>query len=248
MGPAHALVTGASSGIGAAVVRAFAAAGMAVTAVARRADRLEALAAETGARIIAADVTDGAAVAGLAACEADILVNNAGIGAAIDGMLAADPDEIARTLDTNVRALALVTRAVAPGMVARGRGHVVNIGSVAALYPNLSAIYGASKAAVHMFSQNLRIELRGTGVRVSVIAPGRVTTEFYDAAIPDPARRASLKETGIRELTPEDVAAAVLYAVEAPAHVNVSLVELQPVEQTFGGARFDPVGPAEGGA
>lgn len=238
-----AIVTGASSGIGAAIVRALAAAGWTVHAAARRADRLAALAAETGCVPHALDVTEPAAMAALAALPADLLVNNAGIGAGIDGLLAAPEAEVARTLATNVTALVLLTRACLPGMAARGRGHVVNMGSVAALYPNVSALYGASKAAVHMFGQNLRIELRGTGIRVTTIAPGRVSTEFYDAAIADPAARARMKETGIRELTPADVAAAVLWAVQAPAHVNVSLIEVQPVEQTFGGARFDPVAP-----
>lgn len=238
-----ALVTGASSGIGAATVRALAGAGYDVHAAARRADRLDALAAETGCTAHPLDVTDTAAVeALLAEVPADVLVNNAGIGAGIDGLAEAAPEDIARTFATNVNALAQVTRAALPGMRKRGRGHIVNIGSVAGLYPIVSAVYGASKAAVHMFASNLRIELRGTGIRVTTIAPGRVATEFYDAAIADPGKRDALKTTGIRELTPEDVAAAILYAVTAPAHVNVSLIELQPVEQSFGGASFDRTG------
>ncbi len=235
------LVTGASSGIGAATVRAMAAAGHTVHAAARRADRLDALAAETGCTALALDVNDAAAVARLADLEVDVLVNNAGIGNAIDGLVNADPADIALTLDTNVKALALVTRAVLPGMIARKGGHVVNVGSVAGIYPTVSAVYGASKGAVHMFSQNLRIELRGTGVRVTTIAPGRVRTEFYDAAIPDPARRDPLKETGIRELDPEDIAGAIRYAVDAPPHVNLSMIEVQPLEQSFGGVSFDTV-------
>ena len=126
-------------------------------------------------------------------------------------------------------------------MVARKRGHVVNIGSVAGIYPATSAIYGASKGAVRLMSQNLRIELRGTGVRVTEICPGRVSTEFYDVAVEDPARRAQMKTTGIRELSPADIAAAVVYAASAPTHVNVQTVELQPVEQTYGGAQFSHI-------
>ena len=117
----------------------------------------------------------------------------------------------------------------------------MNIGSVAALYPTLSAVYGASKGAVRLLGQNLRLELRRTGIRVTEICPGRVATEFYDASIPDPETRARLKTTGIRELSPADIAAAVLYAVSAPPHVNVSTIELQPVEQTYGGMYLDPM-------
>lgn len=242
-----ALVTGASSGIGAATVRTLAGAGFEVHAVARRADRLEALAAETGCIPHALDVTDREAVAALfAGLPAEVLVNNAGIGAAIDGLVGSPAEDVARAFETNITALALVTRAALPAMIAAGRGHVVNLGSVAALYPNVSSVYGATKAAVHMFGQNLRIELRGTGVRVTTIAPGRVATEFYDAAIPDPDRRERLKATGIRDLAPEDIASAILYAVMAPDHVNLSLIELQPLEQTFGGVSFDPVTGAGG--
>ena len=128
-----------------------------------------------------------------------------------------------------------------PGMIARGHGHIVLIGSVAGLYPSVSALYGGTKAAVWMIAQNLRLELRGTGIRVTDIRPGRVTTEFYDTAMPDAASATRAKDTGIRELTPEDVAQAVLYAVSAPAHVNVSAIELQPLEQSYGGVSFDPV-------
>ncbi|MBK0400388.1 SDR family oxidoreductase [Limibaculum sp. M0105] len=239
-----ALVTGASSGIGAATVRALAEAGWHVHAVARRADRLRALSAETGAVAHALDVTDTGALERLAGEVApDLLVNNAGLGAGIAGLDGATEDDIARTIGVNVAALLQVLRVFLPGMRARGRGHVVNLGSVAGLYPNQSAIYGASKGAVRQLSRNLRLELRGTGIRVTEIQPGRVATEFYDAAIPrDPATRARLKTTRIRELAPEDVAAAILFAASAPAHVNVSAIELQPVEQTFGGVSFDPLG------
>jgi len=120
------------------------------------------------------------------------------------------------------------------------------LGSTAALYPSVSAVYGGSKAAVAMIARNLRLELRGTGLRVTDVRPGRVRTEFYDAAIGDPAAAARAKDTGILDLSPADVAAAVLYAVEAPPHVNVSAIELQPVEQTYGGVFFDPV-PEERG-
>ena len=126
-------------------------------------------------------------------------------------------------------------------MIQRRRGHIVNISSTAALYPISSSLYGASKGAVHLLSQNLRLELAATGVRVTEICPGRVRTEFFDAAIDDREIRDRIKETGIHELQPEDVADAVVYALEAPRRVNVNLIELQPVEQHFGGMRFVPV-------
>lgn len=235
-----ALVTGASSGIGAGVVRRLAADGWEVHALARRAERLEALASETGCTPHAADVRDAAALARLMSGLApDVLVNNAGLGAGITGLATATREQIAQTIDTNVTAVLDLLRLTVPGMVARKRGHIVNIGSIAALYPTVSAVYGGSKGAVHLISQNLRMELRGTGIRVTEICPGRVTTEFYDASVPDPELSAKMKRTGIRELSPEDVAAAVAYAVSAPPHVSIATIELHPVEQTYGGVNFD---------
>lgn len=237
-----ALVTGASAGIGAAVVRALAADGWRVHALARRADRLQALAEQTGCTPHAVDVRDADALERVVAQAApDLLVNNAGLGAAITGLAGASREEVAQTIDTNVTAVLELLRLALPGMIARKRGHVVNIGSVAGMYPAVSAVYGASKGAVRLMSQNLRLELRGTGVRVTEICPGRVATEFYDASVPDPATRERIKTTGIRELTPDDIAAAILYAVSTPAHVNVQTIELQPVEQSFGGAQFHPI-------
>lgn len=235
------LVTGASAGIGAALVRTLAAEGAEVHALARRADRLEALAAETGATAHIADMRDLAALErAVAAAQPGILVNNAGLGAGITGLAGATAEEVEETIATNVAALLQITRLAWPHLTA-ARGHIVNLGSVAGLYPISSAIYGGSKGAVRRISQNLRIELRGTGVRVTEICPGRVTTEFYDASVRDEAARARLKTTGVAEIGPEDVAAAILYALTAPAHVNVSTIELQPVEQTFGGVQFDPI-------
>ena len=237
-----ALVTGASSGIGAAVVRQLTAAGWDVHALARRGARLQALANETGCAVHAIDMRDGAALETLAGEVApDLIVNNAGLGAGISGLVTATREEVAQTIDTNVTAMLELLRLALPGMIARGRGHVVNVGSVAGIYPTVSAVYGASKGAVRLLSQNLRLELRGTGVRVTEICPGRVATEFYDASIPDPALRKRLKETGIRELTPGDVAEAILYAISTPPHVNVQTIEIQPVEQSYGGVNFDPL-------
>lgn len=237
-----ALVTGASSGIGAATVEVLAQAGAEVHAVARRAQRLQELAGRTGCTPHAADITDPEARARLARLAPDILVNNAGIGAGIAGLEAATLEDIERTVATNLTAVLDLLRLVLPEMRARRAGHVVLLGSVAGVYPGPSAVYGATKAGLRMAGWNLRGELRGSGVRVTEILPGRVATEFYDAAVPEPETRARLKETGIRELAPGDVAAAILHALAAPAHVNVSAIELQPLEQSFGGVSFDPVG------
>ncbi|MFO1350218.1 MAG: SDR family oxidoreductase [Gammaproteobacteria bacterium] len=239
-----ALVTGASSGIGAAAVQALAARGVQVYAAARRRERLDALAAATGCQPILLDICDSAAVyRALGGLEIDILVNNAGLGRGIFGLIQATPEDVDVTIATNVTALFHVLKAVASGMVERKRGHIVNIGSVAGLYPIVSSIYGASKGAVHLLSQNLRLELRGSGVRVTEICPGRVGTEFFDVAVDDPATRAKVKTTGIQDLQPQDIADAILYAVAAPWRVNVSTIEIVPNEQAFGGLHFTPVEP-----
>ncbi|MDJ0608910.1 MAG: SDR family oxidoreductase [Kiloniellales bacterium] len=237
-----ALVTGASSGIGEAVVRELRGRGLTVHAAARREDRLAALARETGCRPLALDLRDRAAVeAALAGLEIDVLVNNAGVGRAFDPIHRVDPEDLETTVATNVAAALRVVRTVVPGMAERKRGHIVNIGSVAGLYPIISSVYGATKGAIHLFSQNLRIELRGTGVRITEICPGRVATEFFDAAFDEPARRDKIKDTGIEELTSEDVAGAILYALDAPWHVNVGLIEITPTEQCYGGTSLTPV-------
>ena len=233
------LVTGASSGIGAAIVRRLRADDRDVVAVARRKDRLAALADETGCRTHALDLTDGAAAEAFARDLAPhVIVNNAGSGQGIAGLAKTRPDDIALSLATNVAAPIHLIRGAMPAMAERGRGHIVNIGSIAGLYPIVSALYGAAKGAVHLLTQNLRVELKGSGVRVTEIAPGRTQSEFYDASgIPD-ADRSRMTDTGITELTPEDVADAVLYALGAPPHVNIGLIELTPTEQALGGAHL----------
>ena len=240
---ASALVTGASSGIGAAVVRSLCSRGIAVHAMARRQQRLEALAEETGCITHVLDVRETSrifdVVSGL---DADIVVNNAGLGRGFGKLYEASLEDIDTTIDTNVRAAIHILRASLPGMLSRNRGHVVNMSSVAGLYPLASPIYGASKGAVHRLSQDLRLDLAGSRVRVTEICPGRVSTEFFDAAVDDPQRRAAITNTGISELTAEDIAAAVVYAVDAPWRVNVSLIELQPTEQVFGGMNLAPAG------
>ena len=235
-----ALVTGASSGIGAAVVRALGARGITVFATARRAARLEALAEETGCTPLVLDVRDtNALYAALGGLEVDILINNAGLGRGFEALFAVKPEDIDATLGTNVLAAVHVVRATLPGMVERKRGHVVNIGSIAGLYPIKSSLYGASKGAVHLLSQNLRVELQGSGVRVTEICPGRVETEFFEIAVGEAAAKAAYE--GFEILVPDDVADAILYALDAPWRVNIGRIELTPTEQYVGGVTIAPV-------
>lgn len=233
-----AIVTGATSGIGAATVRALAAERIEVLAVARRADRLADLQRETGAQTLVGDVRDVVALTpAIERFAPDILVNNAGVGHGIDGLAGIGPELLQEAIDINVTALAQLTAAALPGMIGRGRGHIVNIGSIAGLHTLVSALYGATKAAVHMFSQNLRFELIGTGVRVTEICPGRVASEFHQAAKGDRERLDRIGASGIRELYPEDVANAILYAVRTPPHANVATLEILPTDQAVGGVR-----------
>jgi NADP-dependent 3-hydroxy acid dehydrogenase YdfG len=238
---ASAIVTGASSGIGTAVVRSLRSRGLTVHAMARRRQRLDALAEETDCATHVLDVCDTARVYDtIGELDADIVVNNAGLGRGFGPLHEAPLEDIDTTIDTNVRAAIHVLRASLPGMLSRNRGHLVNMSSVAGLYPLVSPVYAASKGAVHRLSQSLRLDLAGSRVRVTEICPGRVSTEFFDAAIDDADKRAAIKETGINELTAQDIADAVVYALDAPWRVNVSLIELQPTEQIFGGMRLRP--------
>jgi 3-hydroxy acid dehydrogenase/malonic semialdehyde reductase len=240
---ATALVTGASSGFGAAIVRRFASSGARVVACARRGDRLSALAAELGDRVLAIelDVRDREAVeravgdlpAAFAAI--DVLANNAGLAKGLEPAQRANLDDWDQMVDTNCKGLVYVTRAVLPGMVARGRGHVINIGSVAGSYPYPGGnVYGASKAFVHQFSLNLRSDLHGTGVRVTSVEPGLSGgTEFSTVRFNGDEERARAVYTGVDPLSADDVAESVHWVASLPAHVNVNRLELMAVAQSF---------------
>jgi len=238
------LVTGATAGFGAAIVKRFAGDGHRVIAAGRRADRLEQLAAELGRAIVhplSLDVRErdavAAAIEGLPAelAEIDLLVNNAGLAKGLGPAHAADLDDWDAMVDTNVKGLIYLTRAVLPGMVARNRGHVVNIGSTAANYPYPGGnVYGATKAFVRQFSLNLRADLLGTKVRVTDIEPGLVGgTEFSSVRFGGDADRAAKIYEGADALTPDDVAEAVFWAATLPARVNINTIELMPVTQSF---------------
>jgi 3-hydroxy acid dehydrogenase/malonic semialdehyde reductase len=239
------LVTGASSGFGAAIARRFAREGHAVIAAGRRRDRLEALCAQLGGAAwpLALDVRDGAAVARAIAelpperAEIELLVNNAGLALGLAPAQEASLDDWERMVDTNIKGLLAVTRAVLPGMVARDRGHVVNIGSTAAHWPYRGAnVYGATKAFVHQLSLNLRADLAGTRVRVSVIHPGMVGgTEFSSVRFHGDEARAAEVYREAEPLLPEDIAETVYWIATLPARFNVNAIELMPVTQSFAG-------------
>jgi 3-hydroxy acid dehydrogenase / malonic semialdehyde reductase len=245
MPPRVAFVTGASSGFGAAIARRYAGAGVRVLATARRVDRLARLVDEFGEDLIFVswlDVRDRAAIEQLvsslprAFAEVDVLVNNAGLALGLGPAQDANLDQWEQMIETNCTGLTYVTRAILPGMVARRRGHVVNMGSIAATYPYPGGnVYGATKAFVHQFSLGLRADLHGTGVRVTCIEPGLVGgSEFSEVRFGGDAERAAALYAGTDPLTPEDIAAAVEWVTFQPEHVNVNLLELMPVSQSFG--------------
>jgi NADP-dependent 3-hydroxy acid dehydrogenase YdfG len=237
-----AFITGASSGIGLATARAFAAEGTRLLLAARRQDRLEAERATlTGAgdvHTLQLDVTDHAAVERAIGAlpdpwkSIDILVNNAGLSRGLDKVYEGKRQDWEEMIDTNVKGLLYVTRAVVPGMVERGRGHIVNLGSTAGrmTYPN-GAVYCATKAAERSITEGLREDLLGTPLRVTTIDPGMVETEFSEVRFRGDKQRAEKVYENITPLTPEDIADAILYAVTRPQHVNISEVLLTPIAQ-----------------
>jgi 3-hydroxy acid dehydrogenase/malonic semialdehyde reductase len=170
-----------------------------------------------------------------------VLVNNAGLAKGLEPAQRADLADWDQMLDTNCRGLVHCTRAVLPGMVERGRGHVVNIGSVAGTYPYPGGnVYGATKAFVRQFSLNLRSDLHGTGVRVTCVEPGMCEgTEFSLVRFAGDSSRADAVYEGFQALRAEDIAETVHWVTAQPAHVNVNTVELMPVAQSFGPFQVD---------
>jgi NADP-dependent 3-hydroxy acid dehydrogenase YdfG len=237
-------ITGASSGIGAATALACAAQGARLLLAARRTDRLAevaSLALERGAAAVCSiqlDVRDRAAVQTAVGAlppewaAIDILINNAGLSRGLEKLYAGAIEDWEEMIDTNVKGLLYVSRAVVPGMVERGCGHVVNLGSTAGemTYPN-GAVYCATKAAERSINDGLRQDLLGTAVRVTTVDPGMVETEFSMVRFHGDTERAANIYKGVTPLTPEDVADAILWAVTRPPHVNVARVLLTPVQQ-----------------
>ena len=240
--PEVVFVTGASSGFGAAVARRFAADGARVIAAARRTDRMQDLVDEFGPLIypVELDVRNrdrvGARIARLPEQfrAVDLLVNNAGLALGLGPAQDADLDDWDQMIDTNCKGLVYCTRAILPGMVARGRGHVINLGSVAGTYPYPGGnVYGGTKAFVHQFSLDLRSDLAGTGVRVTCVEPGMADTEFSLVRFAGDQGKADSTYAGMQPLTADDIAEAIHWAATLPAHVNVNTVELMPTAQSF---------------
>lgn len=247
MQPQIVLVTGATAGIGEAALRRAIAAGSKVVAVGRRTERLQALAAELGPNVwpLTLDVRDHAAVVReLSAlpeqfAAIDLLVNCAGLALGLSKFWENDSDDWRTMLDTNVTAMLHVTRLVVQGMLARGRGHVIQLGSVAGRYPyGGGAVYGGSKAFVAIFSDHLRVDLNGTPVRVTSIEPGAVETEFSVVRFKGDAERADKVYQGFQPLTGADVAESIWFCACQPAHININHLELMPVAQSAAGFSF----------
>lgn len=229
-----AVVTGASSGIGEATARLLAKAGYRVIVAARRMDRLEKLAAEIGGQALQLDVTDQKSVDEFAAKvkSVNILINNAGGALGLEKVAEANEEHWLTMYETNVLGLMRVTRALLPKLIASGAGHLVTVGSVAALesYPG-GAGYTAAKHAARAVTQTLRQELIGQPVRVTEIDPGLVETEFSLVRFDGDAERAKKVYAGMTPLSADDVADAIVYCVTRPAHVNIDQLVIKPLAQ-----------------
>lgn len=231
-----ALVTGASSGMGAAIVERFRQENIEVHALARSAGPLKELAERTGCIPHAIDVTDRDAIAELASRhEFDILVNNAGVDRP-KKFLEADAEDIDLLIDVNLRAVMHICRLIVPGMVARDRGHVINITSIAGRYNfGGNSSYHVTKAGVSMLSNQLRIDTFGRRVRVTEICPGRVATDIFNHVHgDDPSIREKFIE-GFELPVAKDIADAVAFAVASPIGMNIGLMEITPTLQVMGG-------------
>ena len=238
------LITGASAGFGAACARRYAGDGNRLLLAARRLERLQALQEElkgTESYILELDVRDRqqveSALAGLPPEfeDVDILVNNAGLALGLEPAHEADMDNWERMVDTNIKGLMYCTRQLLPGMVERQRGHIVNIGSVAGSTPYPGGnVYGATKAFVKQFSNNLRADLTGTPIRVTNIEPGLAETEFSLVRFQWDKARASKIYEGTKPLSAEDIAEIVYWTTSLPSHININRLEVMPVCQAWG--------------
>jgi 3-hydroxy acid dehydrogenase / malonic semialdehyde reductase len=234
-------VTGATAGFGAAIARRFVREGWRVVAAGRRGERLEALRAELGTKLLplVLDIREREAVkkafASLPADfrDVDVLVNNAGLALGLEPAQSASLDDWDTMVDTNVKGLIYCTRIALERMVARGRGHIVNISSVAAEFPYAGGhVYSASKAFVHQFGLSVRADLLGTKVRLNEIQPGMTGgTEFSNVRFKGDAAKAAKIYEDLETLTSEDVADCVHWAVTRPAHVNINSIQMMPVTQ-----------------
>ena len=237
-------ITGASSGFGAACARIFNSEGNRLVLTARRIDPLlalqEELAGKADVHIIPLDVREREAVRG--AIESlperfrsiDILLNNAGLALGLEPGHQANLDDWDTMVDTNIKGLMYCTRLILPGMVARNRGHIVNIGSVAGSWPYPGGhVYGGTKAFVEQFSRSLRCDLLGTQVRVTCIEPGMAETEFSKVRFKGDEGKAAKVYAGTEALTAQDIAETVQWVVNRPAHVNINTLEMMSIDQAW---------------
>jgi 3-hydroxy acid dehydrogenase / malonic semialdehyde reductase len=237
------LITGATSGFGLATARLLAGcwpeARLLLTG--RRQDRLEALVAEIGpgrAKAACFDIRSRAAVEAFARDfsaelkDCSVLVNNAGLAAGLEPFQEANVDDWEQMIDTNLKGLLYITRAVLPLMIARGEGHIVNLGSVAghAVYPQ-GHVYNATKFAVRALNEALRIDTLGKNIRVTSISPGKAETEFSLVRFKGDGERARAVYEGMESLQPEDIAECILWSLERPRHVNIQEILVMPTEQ-----------------
>ena len=243
------LVTGATAGFGEATARRFLANGHKVVAVGRRAERLDALKSTLPAEqqkkllTLVLDVCDSTHVDALASTlptefsKVTILVNNAGLALGLEPAYQAKISDWDQMIDTNIKGLVHMTRAFLPGMVERKCGHVINVGSVAGLYPYPgSNVYGSTKAFVKQFSLNLRADLLGTPLRVSCIEPGLSSgTEYSNVRFKGDDEKAEKVYEGVHALSADDIAEAIYWTATLPAHMNVNALEVMPVQQSFAG-------------
>ena len=238
-------VTGASSGFGAGCARIFAEKGDRLVLAARRngplAELAEELAKSTEVHAVTLDVRKREAVRKMidglptAFGEVDILVNNAGLALGLEPAHQANLDDWDAMVDTNIKGLIYCTRYLLPGMVARNRGHVINIGSVAGSWPYPGGnVYGGTKAFVEQFSRNLRADLLGTRVRVTCLAPGMAETEFSLIRFKGNAEQARKVYSGTEALTAGDIAEIVCWVAGLPPHVNINTMEVMSIDQSWG--------------
>lgn len=238
-------ITGASSGFGAACARRFAREGNRLVLTARRIDPLiklqEELSSVCEIQIIPLDVTDREAVQGAVEGlpqrfrEIDLLLNNAGLALGLESADQVDLDDWEQMVDTNIKGVMYCTRFILPGMVARNKGHIVNISSTAGAWPYPGGnVYGGTKAFVTQFSRNLRCDLLGTKVRVTCIQPGMAETEFSSVRFKGDTEKAAGVYAGTQPLTAEDIADTVEWVANRPLHVNINTLELMSVDQAWG--------------
>lgn len=238
------LITGATSGFGLASGRRFAAEGWQLIITGRRADRLQALAdefPETPMHRVVLDIRDRNRIEAMVADlpdqfrNIDVLLNNAGLALGVVPAQEASLDDWETMIDTNIKGLCILTRTVLPGMVAQNRGHIINMGSVAGTYPYPGGnVYGASKAFVKQFSNNLLTDLVHTKIRVTNIEPGLARTEFSIVRMHGDRNKADDIYKGTQPITGDNIAEIVYWVATVPAHININAVEVMPVCQSCG--------------